>query len=71
LEENYENTFLQNIMNPKQIVDDNSKLLPIALGEGFYSLRLFCDAHFEKYKFPRLLFFHPSLSFAFSYIKKN
>jgi hypothetical protein len=71
LEENYENTFLQNIMNLKQIVDDNSKSLPIALGEGFYSFRLFCDAYFEKYKFPRLLFFHLSPSFAFSYIKKN
>jgi hypothetical protein len=35
LEENYENTFFQNIMDPKQIVDDNSKSLPIALGEGF------------------------------------
>jgi hypothetical protein len=35
LEENYENTFLQNIMDLKQIVDDNSKLLPIAPREGF------------------------------------
>ncbi len=50
-------------MDPKQIVDDNSEWLPIAW--------LFCDAHFEEHKFPRLLFLHPSPSFEFSYIKKK
>jgi hypothetical protein len=35
IEENYGNTLVKNILNPKQIIDDNTKSLTIAPKKGF------------------------------------
>jgi hypothetical protein len=38
IKENFAKSLVQNILNPKQIIDDNSKTITIALGEGFRPL---------------------------------
>jgi hypothetical protein len=42
---------MQNILNPKHVINDNDKSITIVLGEGSQPLILFCDAHSKEYNF--------------------
>jgi hypothetical protein len=42
---------VQNILDPKQIIDDKSKPIIIFLGESFRLLGLFHDKHSKEYLF--------------------
>ncbi len=39
---------MQNILNHEQIIDDDSKILTIALGEGFRPFGLFCGPYLKN-----------------------
>ncbi len=43
IEENSRETLVQNILNPKQIIDDDLKTLAIVPWKGFWALGLFRD----------------------------
>jgi hypothetical protein len=47
---------IQNILNPKQIIDDKSKPIIVSPEENFKLFRLFHDKHSKEYNFPTLLF---------------
>lgn len=47
LDEICNDTLVQNILNPKPIVDDNIKSITIVLGEGFWPLNFFDDKWFQ------------------------
>ncbi len=40
-------TLVQNILSREHVIDNNDKLLIMALGEGIQPFGLFCDAHSE------------------------
>jgi hypothetical protein len=63
VEENYGDTMVQNILFPKQIIDNKSKSITIVLGESFRFLGLFHDKHYEEYNFPNFFSRHPRPSF--------
>jgi hypothetical protein len=58
---------LENILSPKDIIDDNDKSITITFGEGFQPLELFRNARFKKYNFPTLFYGHSRPSLACSY----
>jgi hypothetical protein len=60
-------TLIQNILEPENIIDDDS--IAIALGENFRPLGLFRDHHSEEYNFPTLFFGHQRPDFKLSYQK--
>ncbi len=56
-------------MHFKQIIDDDSKTLTIALAKGFQPLGLSLDPYWKEYNFPMLFHGNPSPSFTCSYQK--
>ncbi len=71
IKESYNDKLIQNILELKQIVDNNYKSLTIAPSEGFRPLGLFCDKHSKEYNFLTLFFKHQKPSFNCSYQKKS
>jgi hypothetical protein len=55
---------VQNILNPKQIIDDDWKTLTIVPWKCFWTLGLFCD-----HNFPMLFYGNPIPFFTCSYQK--
>jgi hypothetical protein len=64
VDEDYTNTLVQNILSLGHVIENNDKLLTIALKEGSQPLGLFHDAHFKEYNFPTLFYGHPRPSLA-------
>jgi hypothetical protein len=56
-------------LNPKQIIDNDSKTLIIIVGLFFEPLGLFCDPYSEEYNFPTFFYGNSTLSFTCSYQK--
>ncbi len=48
IEENCGKTLVQNILNPKQIIDDDLRILTVASREGFWPLGLFLDPYSKE-----------------------
>ncbi len=69
IEEDSRKIFVQNILNPKKIIDNDSKTLTIALSKGLWPLGLFYDLYSEKYNFPTLFYDNSTPSFTCSYQK--
>jgi len=69
IEENCGETLVQNILHFKQIIDDDSKTLTIALAKGFQPLGLSLDSYSKEYNFQMLFHGNPSPSFTCSYQK--
>jgi hypothetical protein len=61
IEENFRETLVQDILNPKQFIDNDSKIIIIAQREGFQPLGLFCDPYSKEYNFPTLFDAIPNL----------
>jgi hypothetical protein len=45
VDEDCRDTLMQNILNPKHVINDNDKSIIIVPRKGSQPLRLFCDAH--------------------------
>jgi hypothetical protein len=69
VDEDYTNTLVQNILSLGHVIDNNDKLLTIALREGSQLFGLFRDAHFKEYNFPTLFYGHRRPSLACYYQK--
>ncbi len=69
IKENPGKRSVQNILNPKQIIDNDSKTLIIIVGLFFEPLGLFCDPYSEEYNFPTFFYGNSTLSFTCSYQK--
>jgi hypothetical protein len=48
IEESCGKTLVQNILNPKQIIDDDLRILTVASREGFWPLGLFLDPYSKE-----------------------
>ncbi len=69
IEEDSRKILVQNILNPKQIIDNDSKTSTIALRKGLWPLGLFYDLYSKKYNFPTLFYDNSTPSFTCSYQK--
>ncbi len=70
IEGSFGNTLIQNILDLEQIVDDNSKSLSLAPGEGFWPLGIICDKHSKEYNSSTLFFGHARWTFQSPYQNK-
>ncbi len=63
------NMLEQNVLDAKQMIEDDLRLFSIAPIESFLLLRLFCDKYVKNNNFPTLFFGHPRQCFQCSYKK--
>jgi hypothetical protein len=69
LEKDNTNTLIHNLLDAKQIINDNNKSLTIAPSEGFWLIGLFQDTYFEDYNFSTIFFGHSRPPLKCSYQK--